>query len=153
MANNVIVSVLLPVFRQPWQLPDLHVFLTLNGKSWKTHPDFFPKFQFSGTWQRQISGKLNYQNFLNYSVFVKKEPKNLKLKIGWKFQVELKAWKLTNKGSLSSSSWRSVSGMNLVCIDPARIWTQDLRSEIQIESVHGPVIVVYFNLSFWSGTW
>ena len=31
---------------------------TLIGKSWKTHPECFPKFQFSGVWARPISGKL-----------------------------------------------------------------------------------------------
>jgi len=26
--------------------------VTLIGKSWKTHPEKFPKFQFSGSWAR-----------------------------------------------------------------------------------------------------
>ena len=32
--------------------------LTLIGKSWKTHPEFFPKFQFRGHEVDRITGKL-----------------------------------------------------------------------------------------------
>ena len=41
--------------------------LTLISKSWKNHPEFFPKFRFSGVWHRQISGKL-IQYFFEISI-------------------------------------------------------------------------------------
>ena len=41
--------------------------LTLIGKSWKTHSENFPKFQFSGVWHRRISGKL-IQYFFEISI-------------------------------------------------------------------------------------
>ena len=31
--------------------------LTLIGKSWKTHPEYFPKFQFTGHEPRRVTGK------------------------------------------------------------------------------------------------
>ena len=66
--------------------------LTLIDKSWKTHPETFPKFQFSGTWLRQISGKLIQQYFGRiYSfggIFQKSAciiPEIQRLTIGWVF--------------------------------------------------------------------
>ena len=41
--------------------------LTLIGKSWKIHPENFPKFQFSEVWHRPISGKL-IQYFFKISI-------------------------------------------------------------------------------------
>ena len=46
------------------------VMFTLIGKSWKTHPEIFLKFQFFGAWARPISRKLIHPYFANtYSVF------------------------------------------------------------------------------------
>ena len=46
--------------------------LTLIGKSWKTHPEIFPKFQFPGHELNRITGKLIHQNFMStYSIIVK----------------------------------------------------------------------------------
>ena len=41
--------------------------LTFICKPWKTYPEFFPKFQFSGEWHRQISGKI-IQYFFGISI-------------------------------------------------------------------------------------
>ena len=57
-------------------IPILHLQLSLTfevtfGHSrssnpyWKTHPEFFPKFKFSGARDRPISGKL-IQNFIEF---------------------------------------------------------------------------------------
>ena len=42
--------------------------LRLIGESWKTHPEIFPKFQFSGAWHRPISRKL-IQYIFEISIF------------------------------------------------------------------------------------
>ena len=41
--------------------------LTLIGKSRRTHPEIFPKFQFSGSWHRPISGKVIQCFFQNFN--------------------------------------------------------------------------------------
>ena len=43
------------------------LYLTLIGKSWKTHPEILPIFQFSGVSHRRISGKL-IQYFFEISI-------------------------------------------------------------------------------------
>ena len=54
-------------FRDPQKLtPNIRP-LTLIGKSWKAHPKIFPKFQFSGSWHRPISGK-RVQYFFDISI-------------------------------------------------------------------------------------
>ena len=55
--------------------------LTLIGKSWKTHPEIFPKLQFSGLWARPFYWKthpwlihgpsMDHENWIISGVFVK----------------------------------------------------------------------------------
>ena len=65
-------------------------FLTLIGKSWKTHPGIIPKFQFSGSWARPFNWKTHpcfRLDALFWMIFPVKRsvscPKILKLTIGW----------------------------------------------------------------------
>ena len=48
-------------------LSKLSISLTLIGKFWKTHPEIFPNFQFSGAWAGLISGKLIHKNLMTFS--------------------------------------------------------------------------------------
>ena len=50
-----------------WKIRFTKKYLTLIGKSWKTHPEIFPKYQFSGLWHRLIFGKFIQYFFRNFN--------------------------------------------------------------------------------------
>ena len=54
-------------FRNPNDNPMNALTLTLIVKFWKTHPEFFPRFQFSRALHRSISGKIIHKNFTSTS--------------------------------------------------------------------------------------